>query len=199
MILNPQDTIYALSTSLYGGAIAMIRLSGPESHHIVQQFFRGKELESQKSYTLQFGKIVSGETLIDEVLLSIFRSPHSYTGEDMVEISCHASPFIVQRILELSHLNGARMAQPGEFSMRAFGNGKMDLSQAEAVADLISSQSSASHKVAINQLRGGISNELSALREKLINFASLIELELAEKIVRNGNNISLKMNLEEEI
>lgn len=178
MILNLQDTIYALSTSLYGGAIAIIRLSGPESHRITQQFFRGKALESQKSYTLQFGKIVSGETLIDEVLLSLFRSPHSYTGEDMVEISCHASPFIVQSILELCHSNGARMAQPGEFSMRAFGNGKMDLSQAEAVADIIASENATQHQMAMGQMRGGYSQKIDSIRQQLIDFAALLELEL---------------------
>lgn len=199
MILNPQDTICALSTSLYGGAIAMIRLSGPESHRIVQQFFRGKDLESQKSYTLQFGKIVSGETLIDEVLLSLFRSPHSYTGEDMVEISCHASPFIVQRILELCHLNGARMAQPGEFSMRAFGNGKMDLSQAEAVADIIASENATQHQMAMGQMRGGYSQKIDHIRQQLIDFAALLELELdfSEEDVEFANREQFFRMLEE--
>lgn len=199
MILNPQDTIYALSTSLYGGAIAMIRLSGPESHRITQQFFRGKALESQKSYTLQFGKIVSGETLIDEVLLSVFRSPHSYTGEDMVEISCHASPFIVQSILALCHSNGARMAQPGEFSMRAFGNGKMDLSQAEAVADIIASENATQHQMAMGQMRGGYSQKINHIRQQLIDFAALLELELdfSEEDVEFANREQFFRMLEE--
>ena len=179
MIAN--DTIIALATPAGVGAISVIRLSGEESIDIVSSFFnsiRGKDLKKQKSHTLHLGHIVDGEKILDQVLVSIFKNPHSYTGENVVEISCHGSNYIQQEILQLFLKNGCRMADNGEFTMRAFLNGKMDLSQAEAVADVIASNSEASHQVAIQQMRGGITNELKELRGQLLDFAALIELEL---------------------
>ena len=181
MISRSEETICAPATAL-GGAIAVIRVSGKESINICNMIFHPSDitikLPDQKGYSVLFGEIRSRENLIDEVLLTVFRSPHSYTGEDSVEISCHASPYIVRKILELLISSGAISATPGEFTQRAFFNGKMDLSQAEAVADIIASKSSASHKIALNQMRGGFSSEISNLRSELLNFASLIELEL---------------------
>ncbi|CAM1340210.1 tRNA uridine-5-carboxymethylaminomethyl(34) synthesis GTPase MnmE [Tenacibaculum aestuarii] len=180
MIQN--DTIIALATPAGVGAIAVIRLSGENSISIVDSFFtsirKNKSLLHQKSHTLHLGHIVNNETVIDQVLVSIFKNPHSYTGEDVVEISCHGSSFIQQEIIQLFLQNGCRMADNGEFTMRAFLNGKMDLSQAEAVADVIASNSAASHQMAIQQMRGGITNELKELRAQLLDFAALIELEL---------------------
>lgn len=173
-----QDTIVALATPSGTGAIAVIRLSGPDSIGIVDKVFRGKNLEEQPSHTIHFGTIRDGGELIDEVLVSLFRAPRSYTRENSAEVSCHASPYIIDRLLRLFIREGARAANPGEFTQRAFLNGQLDLSQAEAVADLIASTSSASHRVALQQLRGGISGKLETLREQLIQFASLIELEL---------------------
>ena len=174
-----QDTIIALATPQGAGAIAVIRLSGSNAIEIVDSVFYHKQklfhIESQKQV---FGTIKSGDELIDEVLVSVFRNPKSYTGEDTVEISCHGSPFIIKSIIELLIQHGAKLAQPGEFTQRAFLNGKLDLAQAEAVADLIASESKASHSIALNQMRGGVSNELAGLRESLINFTALIELEL---------------------
>ena len=176
------DTIIALATSSGIGAIAVIRLSGKDSIKIVNQFFqskyRTKDLNKVKSHTIHLGNIIENTRVIDEVLVSIFKNPHSYTGENVVEISCHGSVYIQQEILQLFLKNRVRNANPGEFTLRAFLNGKMDLSQAEAVADLISSNSAASHQVAIQQMRGGFSNEIQNLRQQLLNFASLIELEL---------------------
>jgi tRNA modification GTPase len=163
------------------GAIAVIRLSGPEAIEKAAQFFvsgSGKDLTKVKSHTVHLGNIEEDSRVIDEVLVTVFRNPHSYTGEDVAEISCHGSVYIQQEILQLFLKNGVRHANPGEFTLRAFLNGKMDLSQAEAVADLISSDSKASHQIAIQQMRGGFSNEIENLREQLLNFASLIELEL---------------------
>ncbi len=181
MIARLEETICAPATAL-GGAIAVIRVSGKESINICNRIFYPSDisikLSEQKGYTIIFGEIRSKEEVIDEVLLTVFRSPHSYTGEDSVEISCHASPYIVRKVLELLISSGAISATPGEFTQRAFFNGKMDLSQAEAVADIIASKSSASHKIALNQMRGGFSSEISNLRSDLLNFASLIELEL---------------------
>jgi tRNA modification GTPase len=175
------STICAPATS-GGGAIALIRVSGPEAVKIVSRIFKPTDNQvdilNAKGYTLIFGSISSHEEFIDEVLLSVFRSPLSYTGEDMAEISCHASPFIQQRIIEILLEQGAETASPGEFTMRAFMNGKMDLSQAEAVADIIASDSEASHRLAASQLRGGFSSEIEKLRQELLSFASLIELEL---------------------
>ncbi|MGJ8660703.1 MAG: tRNA uridine-5-carboxymethylaminomethyl(34) synthesis GTPase MnmE, partial [Bacteroidota bacterium] len=172
------DTICALATPNGLGAIAVIRLSGPESKHILQQCF-SKSIENVGSHTCHFGNLKSvQDDLIDEVLVTVFDHGKSFTGEESVEISCHASPFIQKKILETLLELGARLAEPGEFTMRAFANGKMDLSQAEAVADLIASQSRNAHNIALKQLKGGFSNELKDLREKLIHFASLVELEL---------------------
>ena len=176
-----QDTICAIATD-QGGAIGSIRVSGPEAITITSRIFTpaksGKLLSEQKPYTLTFGRIYNGEEMIDEVLVSLFRAPHSYTGEDSTEITCHGSSYILQQVMQLLIKNGCRMAQPGEYTQRAFLNGKMDLSQAEAVADLIASSSAATHRLALSQMRGGFSKELTTLREKLLNFTSMIELEL---------------------
>lgn len=176
-----QDTICAIATA-QGGAIGSIRVSGPEAITITGRIFTpaksGKLLSEQKPYTLTFGRIYNGEEMIDEVLVSLFRAPHSYTGEDSTEITCHGSSYILQQVMQLLIKNGCRMAQPGEYTQRAFLNGKMDLSQAEAVADLIASSSVATHRLALSQMRGGFSKELTTLREKLLNFTSMIELEL---------------------
>jgi len=176
------DTICAISTAQGMGAIAVIRLSGPESFSICQNIFepakKGKVLANEKANTIHFGTIQDDETSIDEVLISLFKNPHSFTGEDIAEIACHGSPYIQQQILQLLIRKGARLATPGEFTQRAFLNGKMDLSQAEAVADLIASRSEAARRVALQQMRGGFSNELINLRSQLLNFISLVELEL---------------------
>jgi len=180
MIQN--DTIIALATPAGVGAIAVIRLSGENSIAIVNAFFKsikkGKTLINQKTHTIHLGHIKNKDIILDEVLVSVFKNPKSYTGENVVEISCHGSSFIQQEIIQLFLQNGCRMADNGEFTMRAFLNGKMDLSQAEAVADVIASNSAASHQMAIRQMRGGITNELKELRAKLLDFAALIELEL---------------------
>lgn len=176
-----EDTIVALSTAPGMGAIAVIRISGNNAFTICEEIFNGKrskKLSDSKSHTLHYGEIRSGDKLIDDVVVGIYKGPNSFTGEDTLEISCHGSTFIQQEILQLLLKKGARLAEPGEFTFRAFFNGKMDLSQAEAVADLIASQSASAHKVAIQQMRGGFSNEIKTLRQKLIDFASLIELEL---------------------
>jgi len=179
---NYNDTIIALATSSGVGAIAVIRLSGKKSIEIVNQFFQSKngnkDLTKVKTHTIHLGNIVEYNHVIDEVLVSIFKNPNSYTGENVVEISCHGSAYIQQEILQLFLKNNVRHADAGEFTLRAFVNGKMDLSQAEAVADLIASNSKASHQIAMQQMRGGFSNEITSLREQLLNFASLIELEL---------------------
>jgi tRNA modification GTPase len=176
-----QDTIVALATPSGAGAIAVIRLSGQDAILIASGVFKsvsGKDIAKQKTHTLHLGHIVDGTKELDQVLLSIFKGTNSYTGENTVEISCHGSTYIQQQIIQLLLRKGARMAQPGEFTLRSFLNGKMDLSQAEAVADLISSDNEASHQIAMQQMRGGFSNEIAKLREELLNFASLIELEL---------------------
>jgi tRNA modification GTPase len=173
------STIVALATPPGVGAIGVIRLSGPMATLVADKIFKGKRLENQPSHTAHFGKIVSKEgRILDEVLITVFKGPNSYTGEDTIEISCHGSPYILQEIIQLCLENGTRMALPGEFTLRAFLNGKMDLTQAEAVADLIASESAAAHDVAIRQLRGGFKHEIQKLREELIHFASLVELEL---------------------
>ena len=186
------DTIIALATPSGSGAIAVIRLSGKDAISIGSTYFKsisGKSLLKQKSHTVHLGHIVEEPRVIDEVLITIFKNPKSYTGEDVVEISCHGSLYIQQEIIQLFLRNGCRMANAGEFTLRAFLNGKLDLSQAEAVADLIASDSEASHKVAMQQMRGGFSNEIKLLRDELLNFASLIELELdfAEEDVEFAN------------
>jgi len=180
VMLN-QDTIVALATPSGAGAIAIIRISGNKAIEIANEVFRSvrnKNLTKQKTHTIHLGHIVDGTKTLDQSLVSIFKNPNSYTGEDVVEISCHGSTFIQQQIIQLLLRQGCRMAQPGEFTLRSFLNGKMDLSQAEAVADLINSDNEASHQIAMQQMRGGFSNEIAKLREELLNFASLIELEL---------------------
>lgn len=176
-----QDTIVALATPSGAGAIAVVRISGPEAVAIATAVFEsvsGKVLAKQKTHTVHLGYIKDGQKVIDQVLVTLFKGPNSYTGENTVEISCHGSSFIQQQIIQLLLRKGGRMAQAGEFTLRAFLNGKLDLSQAEAVADLISSDNEASHQIAMQQMRGGFSNEIAKLREELLNFASLIELEL---------------------
>lgn len=177
----PQETIVALASPSGAGAIAVIRISGTDALTIASQVFQsvsGKAISKQKTHTIHLGHIVDEGKVFDQVLLSIFKNPHSYTGEDVVEISCHGSTYIQQQIIQLLLRKGCRMAQAGEFTLRAFLNGKLDLSQAEAVADLISSDNEASHQIAMQQMRGGFSNEIAKLRGELLNFASLIELEL---------------------
>lgn len=191
MITN--DTIVALSTPPGVGAIGVVRLSGKDGITICDTCFKGKLLNDQASHTLHFGHIVDGEEMIDEVVVGIFKAPNSYTKENVVEISCHGSPYIQQKIIQLLIRKGARPAKAGEFTMRAFLNGRLDLSQAEAVADLIASDSESSRKAAINQMRGGFSSEIKKLRDELIHFASLIELELdfAEEEVEFANRKKL--------
>ncbi|MDC6385708.1 tRNA uridine-5-carboxymethylaminomethyl(34) synthesis GTPase MnmE [Flagellimonas taeanensis] len=175
------DNIVALATPSGTGAIAVIRVSGLDAITLVDNIFqsiKGKKLKDQKTHTIHLGHIADGKKILDEALVSIFKGPHSYTGENVVEISCHGSPFIQQQIIQLLLRSGCRSASAGEFTLRAFLNGKMDLSQAEAVADLIASDSEAAHDIAMQQMRGGFSNEIQKLREELLNFASLIELEL---------------------
>ena len=173
-----EDTICALATASGVGAISVIRLSGPKAITICNEVFPAKNLCEEDSHTVHFGTIRNANNIVDEVLVTIFKNPHSYTGEDVVEVSCHGSVYIQNKLLQLFLNKGARMAKAGEFTLRAFSNGKMDLSQAEAVADPITSDSKAAHQVALQQMRGGFSDELKELREELINFASLIELEL---------------------
>lgn len=192
-----KDTIIALATPSGAGAIAIIRISGNEAIDLAARFFKsihGKNLLKQQSHTILLGHIVENGKTYDQVLLSIFKNPHSYTGEDVVEISCHGSQYIQQQIIQLFLRNGCRMADAGEFTLRAFLNGKLDLSQAEAVADLVASDNEASHQIAIQQMRGGFSNEIKALRDELLNFASLMELELdfAEEDVEFANRNQFK-------
>jgi tRNA modification GTPase len=171
-------TICAIATNAGEGAIGVVRISGPQSFPIVQAVFSRKGLAAQSSHTLHFGSIRDGKQLVDEVLLSLFKGPNSYTGEDVIEISCHGSSYILSKVMALLLREGATAAKAGEFTMRAFANGKLDLSQAEAVADLIASDSEAAHRMAMNQMRGGYSKRINTLRQQLIDFASLIELEL---------------------
>ncbi len=179
--MHTDDTICAIATA-QGGAIGIIRVSGPEAITITDKIFTpisGQKLITRKPYTLTFGHILSSKgEVIDDVLISLFKAPHSYTGEDAIEISCHGSSYILQQVMQLLIQNGCRAAGPGEYTQRAFLNGKMDLSQAEAVADLIASTSAATHRMAMNQMRGGFSRELANLREKLLHLTSLMELEL---------------------
>ncbi|MNK22282.1 tRNA modification GTPase MnmE [compost metagenome] len=177
----PQDTIVALATPSGSGAIAIIRISGKDAITIAASIFTsitGKDITRQKTHTLHLGHITDDSKVYDQVLLSLFKGTNSYTGENTVEISCHGSVYIQQQIIQLLLRKGCRMANAGEFTLRAFLNGKLDLSQAEAVADLIASDNEASHQIAMQQMRGGFSNEIAKLREELLNFASLIELEL---------------------
>lgn len=190
---NLQDTITAPATPAGVSALAVIRVSGPNALQVANACF-DKEILNATGYTLHYGHIVDNEVRIDEVLLSVFRNPQSYTGEDSVEISGHGSPYITKRILETLLKNGARMADPGEFTLRAFLNGKMDLAQAEAVADMIHSNSEAGLQMAINQMRGGFSKDIAVLRQELIDFAALIELEndFGEEDVEFANRPKLK-------
>ncbi|WP_281542969.1 tRNA uridine-5-carboxymethylaminomethyl(34) synthesis GTPase MnmE [Maribacter aestuarii] len=193
--------IIALATPSGSGAIAVIRISGNEAIEIASAAFKsisGKILNQQKSHTIHLGHIMDGDRLLDEVLISVFKSPNSYTGENVVEISCHGSLFIQQEIIQLFLRRGCRTAKAGEFTLRAFLNGKMDLSQAEAVADLIASETEASHQVALQQMRGGFSNQIKKLRDELIQFASLIELELdfAEEDVEFANREQFEVLLD---
>ena len=177
-MLNTNDTIVAISTPPGEGAIGVIRLSGNEAIAIAGKIFSGKDLAKQKTHTLHFGKIMDGPMVIDEVVISLYKGPKSYTGEDVAEISCHGSDYVLRQVIGLCITNGARMAKPGEFTLRAFLKGKLDLTQAEAVADLIASQSGTAHRAAIHNLRGGFSEDLKQMREQLIQFSALIELEL---------------------
>ena len=204
-----QNTICAVSTPAGMGGIAVIRVSGSDSFAVCDKIFRakhGKKLQTQLQYSVVYGNIVDtdGGDIIDDVLISVFRAPHSFTAEDTVEISCHGSLYIQQKIMQLLISNGCRAAQPGEFTMRAFVNGKIDLSQAEAVADLIASTSKAMHKMAITQMRGGFSVELQKLRGQLLDFVSLIELELdfSEEDVEFADRRKLRdlaVNIEQHI
>lgn len=189
-----EDTIVALATPGGTGAIGVIRLSGPEAISIANAVFKGKDLTKQESHTIHFGQIVDGDVVLDEVLVSLFIAPRSYTRENVVEISCHGSNYIIESIIKLLIKHGARAAKPGEFTLRAFLNGQLDLSQAEAVADLIAANSKASQQVAMQQLRGGFSTQLQQLREQLVHFASLVELELdfSEEDVEFANRDQLK-------
>ncbi|MCJ8290591.1 MAG: tRNA uridine-5-carboxymethylaminomethyl(34) synthesis GTPase MnmE [Crocinitomicaceae bacterium] len=192
-MLNHQETICALATANGIGAISVIRVSGSKSWEIVSKIF-SKSLIGKASHTAHFGTISDEGKLIDEVLITIFADGKSFTGEESAEIACHGSPFIQQQIIKILTKNGCRLAKPGEYTQRAFLNGKMDLSQAEAVADLIAAQSRSSHEIALKQLRGGFSSELKDLRDKLIHFASLVELELdfAEEDVEFADRTELK-------
>jgi tRNA modification GTPase len=196
------DTIAAIATAPGTGAIAVLRLSGSDAFSIADSIFESpnkqKTLTNEKANTLHFGRISEGQEIIDEVVVSLFKKPYSYTGEDVVEISCHGSSYIQQRILQLLLKKGARLAEAGEFTRRAFLNGKMDLSQAEAVADLIASGSEAARKIAMHQMRGGFKNEINDLRTQLLQFVSLIELELdfAEEDVEFANRSELKSLIE---
>ncbi len=192
------STITAISTAPGVGGIAVIRVSGPDAFCITDLIFKAKDktVVKQAANTICFGSIVNNQTeIIDEVLVAVFRAPHSFTGEDVVEISCHGSVYVQQRILQLLIENGCVLAQAGEFTQRAFLNGKMDLSQAEAVADLIASTSAASHRMAMTQMRGGFSSELIKLRTQLLNFVSLVELELdfSEEDVEFANRSQLQL------
>ncbi len=201
------DTICALATANGIGAIGIIRVSGEKSFEIVNKVFEGKNLEKVDSHTVHYGFIVdktdnqqptTNNQIIDEVMISVFHAPKTFTTENSVEISFHGSPHIAKRILEVLIKNGARMAKAGEFTMRAFMNGRIDLSQAEAIADVIASENEASRKVALNQLKGGITNEISDLRADLLNFTSLVELELdfAEEDVEFADRTALNMLLD---
>ncbi len=197
--MRMEDTICALSTAAGMGAIAVIRISGADSFALMGRLFvpfsSKHDLKQAKAYSCVLGKLEDEKgNLVDEVMLSLFRGPRSYTGEDVIEIACHGSTFIQEQILRLLQRNGARLADPGEYTLRAYINGKMDLSQAEAVADLIASENKASHQIALQHLKGGISNEIKALRKELIDFVSLIELELdfAEEDVEFADRSALE-------
>ncbi|MFI5133498.1 MAG: tRNA uridine-5-carboxymethylaminomethyl(34) synthesis GTPase MnmE [Chitinophagales bacterium] len=172
------DTIVALATPPGVGAIGIIRLSGKKTFDIINQLFPSKNLSAEPSHTLHVGYLKEDDKVLDEAVVSVFKTPRSYTGEDVVEISCHGSPYVLQQIIDACIRKGARLAKPGEFTQRAFLNGKLDLAQAESVADLIASNTAASHKAALHSIRGGFSQQLKELRERMIQFSALIELEL---------------------
>ncbi len=198
-MMHDHDTIVAPATAA-GGALAVIRLSGTDALAVCDRIFKGRTpLAEAKGYTVHYGRIMEDERTIDDVLASVFRAPHSYTGENSVEISCHGSSYIVSEILRLTQAAGARMAEPGEFTVRAYLAGKLDLAQAEAVADLIASSSQAAHALASNQMRGGYSASLETLREKLLYLASLLELELdfSEEDVEFADRQALRETLEQ--
>ena len=195
-----KGTIIAPSTPPGSGAIAIIRISGSESIKLTDSFFKSKsgiKLSSSKSFKLILGDFIVNNKTIDEVLISVFKNPNSYTGEDLVEISCHGSSYIKQKIIKSYIDMGVELAQPGEFTLRAYLNKKLDLSQAEAVSDLISSETKSEHKIAINQIKGDFSNAIELIREKLIEFTSLIELELdfSEEDVKFANRKDLNLSL----
>ncbi len=197
-MIHDRDTIVAPATAP-GGALVVVRLSGSDAVALCDRLFRGRRpLVEAPSHTVHYGRIVDGDRTIDDVLATVFRAPHSYTGEDSVELSCHGSPYILSEILRLAQAAGARMAEPGEFTVRAYLAGKMDLSQAEAVADLIASSSSAAHALASNQMRGGYSTALEQLRQRLLHLASLLELELdfSEEDVRFADRRELATTME---
>ena len=201
--LNHNDIICAISTAPGMGAIAVVRLSGKGSIDLVDSIFQSpnnKKLANQKPYTVHFGRIMDNQAIIDEVLVTLFHAPHSFTGEESVEIACHGSLYIQQKLMEVLIHAGARMAEAGEYTRRAFANGKFDLSQAEAVADLIAATSASSHKVSLNQMRGGFTNKIAKLRDTLLQFVSLIELELdfSEEDVEFANRDTL-MELTNEV
>ena len=193
------ETICALASGSGPSAISVIRVSGQRTFFIVNEVFYGKDLKTVPTHTIHLGTIRSEEKVIDEVLVSVFKGPKSYTGEDVIEIACHGSPYVRNELLNLLIEKGARAAQPGEFTLRAFINGKLDLSQAEAVSDLINADSEAAHKLAMQQMRGGFSKEIALLRKQLIDFASLIELELdfSEEDVEFANRDDLDQLLTE--
>ena len=193
-MLSENDIIVALATAPGVGAISVIRVSGNGSITLVGKVFKGTDLDKAKTHTIHFGTLNDGDRIVDEVLVSVFRKPHSFTKEDGVEISCHGSPYVVKEVIKLLINQGARLAKPGEFTKRAFLNGRFDLAQAEAVADLIYSDTEASHQTAMNQMRGGFSEEIRSLRAELINFASLVELELdfSEEDVEFADRSQLK-------
>lgn len=198
MTLDVTTTIAAIATPPGMGAIAVIRLSGSSAIEITDSIFRpvrkGKSLAKQSAYTIHYGSIVDGNREVDQVLVSLFKAPHSYTGEDVVEISCHGSVVVQQQLLELLVRHGAQLAKPGEFTLRAFMNGKIDLSQAEAIADLIASTSETARRVALNQMRGGISGKLAELRSELLRFTAMVELELdfSDEDVEFADRVQLK-------
>lgn len=200
MIKNLEDTIAAIATPPGVGALGIIRISGPQAIQIVDSCFFGKNLEKVKGHTLHYGKIKKEDGyILDECLASVFRAPRSFTRQDLVELSCHGSPYILNEVLQLLIRGGARLARNGEFSMRAFLNGQFDLSQAEAIADLIASESRADHEIAMRQMRGGFSDEIKDLRQRLIDFAAMIELELdfGEEDVEFADRQDLKKLVQE--
>ncbi len=196
---DTSSTIVALATPPGVSALSVIRVSGREAVEIVSRIWKGRDLRDQPGYTVHFGKIQKNEEVIDEVLVSLFLAPKSFTGENLVEISCHGSPYIVAKILKILVEEGARYAQPGEFTRRAFLNGKFDLVQAEAIADLIHSDSEIAHHMAMNQMRGGFSGKIKSLREQLVHFASMLELELdfSEEDVEFADRTHLKQLIQE--